>query len=75
VVHTLGEPGSVPVLTPLGGHCKPTPAVPGMVEHATPPAESPNLDMEHDDAPRQFRIIENILGPGSPPGLANQEFT
>jgi hypothetical protein len=39
------------------------------------PAESPNLDMEHDDAPRQFRIIENILGPGSPPGLANREFT
>jgi hypothetical protein len=44
-----------------------------MVEHATPPTESPDLDMEHDDAPRRFRRLENILGPGSPPGLTNQE--
>jgi hypothetical protein len=62
-------------LTPLNGHRSPTPTVPGMVEHATPPTESPDLDMEHDDAPRRFRRLENILGPGSPPGLTNQEVT
>jgi hypothetical protein len=46
-----------------------------MVEHVTPPAESPDLDVEHNDAPCQFRRLENILGSGSPPGLANREIT
>jgi hypothetical protein len=75
VVHAPGEPGSVLALTPLCGHRSPTPAAPGIVEHATPPAESPDLNMDHDDAPRRFRRLENILGPGSPPGLADRGIT
>jgi hypothetical protein len=74
-VRASGEPGSASTLTPFGGYHSPTPTAPGMVEHATPPVESPDLDMEHDDAPRQFCRLENILGPGSPPGLTNREIT
>jgi hypothetical protein len=70
-----GEPGSAPVLTPLDGHHSPTPAAPRVAEHASPPADSPDLDADHDDVPRRFCMLENILGSGSPPGLADQEIT
>jgi hypothetical protein len=69
---TQGEPGSAPALTPLGGQRSPTPAAPGTVEHDSPPADNPDLDADHDDAPHRFRTLQNILGPGSPPGLANR---
>jgi hypothetical protein len=72
---TPGEPGSTPALTPLGGHRSPTPVAPGTVEHASPPVDSPDLDANHDDAPRRFYMLENILGPSSPPGLADREIT
>jgi hypothetical protein len=37
----------------------------------TPP--SCNLDAEHDDAPLRFRRLNDILGPGTPPGRAARE--
>jgi hypothetical protein len=63
------------VLTPLGGHHSPTPVVPGMVEHASPPVDNPDLDAGHNDAPHWFCMLENILGPGSSPGLTDREIT
>jgi hypothetical protein len=70
-----GEPGSASALTPLGGQRSPTPAAPGTVEHASPPADNPDLDADHDDASRRFRTLQNILGPGSPPSLTDQGIT
>jgi hypothetical protein len=69
------EPDSRLPTTPLEENRAPTPAVLGTVEHATPPTESPDLDADHDDAPCRFCTLENILGPGTPPGLADQEIT
>jgi hypothetical protein len=74
-VHASGEPGSALVLTPLSGHRSPMPVAPEMVEHASPPADNPDLDADHNDVPRRFCMLENILGPGSPPGLTNREIT
>jgi hypothetical protein len=42
------------------------------VQYATPPAVlGEELDANHkDDVPLHFRMLENILGPASPPGYA-----
>jgi hypothetical protein len=32
-----------------------------------------DLDADHDDAPLRFRRLDNVLGPTSPPGLAQRE--
>jgi hypothetical protein len=70
-VSTSGELDSVP----LGGHRAPTPVAPGMVEHAMPSADSSDLDTDHDDSPRQFCTLENILGLSSPPSFTDWEIT
>jgi hypothetical protein len=63
VAHVPREPDSKLPATPLKENRAPTPAMLRTVEHATPPAESPDLDADHDDAPRRFCTLENILGP------------
>ena len=45
------------------------------MEHATQPTTSPDLDTDHDDAPRRFRSLENIMGPAVALGLADREIT
>jgi hypothetical protein len=46
---------------------------PPPVEHVLPPSNEPDLDAEHDeDAPLQFRRIDNVLGPAVVPGLADR---
>jgi hypothetical protein len=34
--------------------------------------EELDLDMDHDDAPLQLRSINEVVGEGSPPGLARR---
>ncbi|WVZ88673.1 LOW QUALITY PROTEIN: hypothetical protein U9M48_035165 [Paspalum notatum var. saurae] len=54
----------------------PTPAGPSMVQFATPPTGELDLDEDHeDDAPLRFQTMDNVLGLGSPPGLADRELT
>ena len=38
-----------------------------------PSAGDVDLDADHDDAPLRFRRLDNMLGPTSPPGLAQRE--
>jgi hypothetical protein len=56
-----------------GDHSPPTPAAPGVVEFVTPLTASPDLDADHDDAPRHFRTLENIMGPAAAPAHADRE--
>jgi len=61
---------SAPVHTPSGAQQSHD------VEHATPPTSgfSEYLDVDHDDeAPLRFRRVDNIIGPSTPPGLADRE--
>ncbi|WVZ90938.1 hypothetical protein U9M48_037188 [Paspalum notatum var. saurae] len=53
-----------------------TPAAPSGVQFTTPPMGELDLDEDHDDdAPLRFRTMDNVLGLGSPPGLADRELT
>jgi hypothetical protein len=42
----------------------PIPVVPEAVEHATPPAETPNVDEDAEGAPLQFKTMADLLGNG-----------
>jgi hypothetical protein len=42
----------------------PIPVVPEVVRHATPPAETPDVDEDADGAPLQFSTMANLLGNG-----------
>lgn len=54
-----------------------TPSVHGdapAVEFVSPPTgAAANLDADHDDAPRRFRTMDNVLGSAMLPGLAKRE--
>jgi len=52
-----------------------TPASPKRVKFAMPPSNLHDaLDADHDDnAPVRFRTLDNVLGPGTSPGLAAQD--
>lgn len=40
-------------------------------ENEAPQVDHDNLDADHDeDAPLRYRAVNDIIGPGSPPGLA-----
>lgn len=47
-----------------------------LVEFATPPRSYDDMvDVDHDDdVPTRFRAVDNLLGPGTPPGLATLVF-
>ncbi|KAF0894043.1 hypothetical protein E2562_033922 [Oryza meyeriana var. granulata] len=63
-------PSSVPV-TPTGA-TPDTPATP--LESVAPPSNiSDTLDVDHDDAPLRYRVVDNILGQAPAPGLAPRE--
>lgn len=77
-----GEPASPPASSsppPEPSTASPcgTPSVSGTapaVEFVSPSAEATDdLDADHEDAPLRFRSIDNVLGPATPPGLANRE--
>jgi hypothetical protein len=40
----------------------PVPEAPGVVEHVTPPTDTPDLDKEADGAPLRFRTLADLLG-------------
>jgi hypothetical protein len=55
--------------------CPSTPTAPiTTVVHVFPPPDySEDLDVDHDDdAPLQFRTLNSVLPPGSPPGLVDR---
>jgi hypothetical protein len=64
-VGALDSPGAVQAATPLPLLTPPS------VHLASPPSEEPYLDYDHDDAPLQFRRVDNILGPVVVPSLAH----
>jgi hypothetical protein len=44
------------------------------VKFMSPPLVSPDLNANTDDnAPRQFMMLANVLGPATPSGLANKQ--
>jgi len=78
-------PPSSPGSTGAGRHGEVTPPVPATpapgtpaaptspVEFVSPPSGPLDLDADHEEgAPVRFRALENILGPASPPGLAER---
>lgn len=64
---TPGTPTTPPTATPSATQAWPEP-----IEFATPPSDLDNVvDADHDyDVPACFRMIDDVLDPGSPPGLA-----
>jgi hypothetical protein len=48
---------------------------PRVVEQGSPPASSPNLDIDADDAPLKLRALDDILGPMESPGFADRQLT
>lgn len=52
-------------------------ASPELIEFASPPSNlSDRLDVDHnDDVPTRFRKLDNLLGPSSTPGQANECWT
>ncbi|WVZ92527.1 hypothetical protein U9M48_038582 [Paspalum notatum var. saurae] len=53
-----------------------TPTAPSAVQFATLPSGELDLNEDHDDdVPLRFRTMDNVLGLGSPPCLANRELT
>lgn len=77
----VAAPPTMPSPTSLGGApVTPVPVTPveqaqGM-EFATPPSSYDDMvDVKHDEeVPVRFRTIDNLLGPGTPPGLATRVF-
>ena len=66
LVAHLGSPA-----TPPGAMEPGTPPVTSMVASGASPDVDDDLDADHDDeAPLQFRTMENVVGSASPPGYA-----
>jgi hypothetical protein len=57
------SPGSAAMPTRGSEPCTPpVPEAPGVVEHVTPPTDTPDLDKEADGAPLRFRTLADLLG-------------
>jgi hypothetical protein len=70
-------PVAAPMPDPLEAeaHTPPAPPEHGVVEYATPPTASPDIDGEAEDAPLRFRRMDDVLGPAPLPSLADRDFT
>ena len=53
--------------------CGSEPHTPPATGMRTSPLATPPLDADHDDAPLRLRAMHDIIGPGTPPGLAERE--
>jgi hypothetical protein len=51
----------------------PVPEVPGVVEHVSPPDDTPDIDEEADGAPLHFRTMVDLLGTVPQQGVADTQ--